>query len=200
MTKGKKIRIASTKDTASILEIYEPFITDTSITFEFDVPTESDFKERISNIQKKYPWIVCEIDGNIAGYAYASSYNERAAYDWSVDLSIYINPSYQKKKIGKSLYYALLEILKLQGFCNAVSLVTVPNENSEKLHKSFGFKEIGVFENIGFKFEEWKDVRWLGLKIQEYPECPLKPKRVDEIKDTSEFKNIIKKAENIINY
>jgi phosphinothricin acetyltransferase len=190
LEKNKIIRLAEDEDARQMLDIYAPFITNSVITFENDVPAEKEFRERIQNIQKKYPWLVYEIDGKIAGYAYASPFHERAAYEWSVDLSIYVSPEFHGKGAGRSLYYALLEILKLQGFCNAVSLVTVPNEKSERLHKSFGFSEIGIYENIGYKFG-WKSVRWLGLKINDYRDIPEVPRKIGEVKDSIEFKKII---------
>ena len=164
MVINKKIRLATDDDSVPILEIYEPFIRDTIITFENEVPTITEFRKRISDIQKRYPWLVCEISGNIVGYAYASQFNDRAAYDWSTDFSIYINPEYQRKNIGKALYFCLSELLKLQGYCNAYAGVTLPNINSESLHQSFGFKSIGVYQNAGYKLGNWYDVKWFGLK------------------------------------
>lgn len=195
---NKKIRLVTEADSASILEIYKPFITDTVITFEYDVPSLDDFTERISNIQKKYPWLVCEIDGDIVGYAYASPFHERAAYDWSVDFSIYINPKYHGKRIGKALYCALVELLKLQGYCNAYALVTLPNIKSEGIHESFGFKSVGVCKNVGYKFGEWRDVKWFELEIQQHPKIPSILKVIDEISNTAEFNKIIEQAEQII--
>jgi phosphinothricin acetyltransferase len=194
----KKIRLALENDSASVLQIYTPFITDTVITFECQVPTIAEFSERMADIQRKYPWLVCEIDNNIAGYAYASCFNEREAYDWSVDFSIYIDPKYHRKNIGKALYNALFELVKLQGYYNAYAGVTLPNINSEGLHESFGFKTIGVYENVGYKFDGWHDVKWYGLKINEYDQAPSKPKDIYEISKTNEFEMIIKKAEQMI--
>lgn len=109
----KLIRLATIEDGAEILGIYKPFITDTTITFEYEVPSLEEFKDRMENIQSIYPWFVCEIDNKVVGYAYASKFNERAAYDWSVDFSIYISPEYQRRNIGKALYDALLKTLKI---------------------------------------------------------------------------------------
>ena len=198
METNKKIRIATEADSASILEIYAPFIMDTIITFEYEVPTLAEFAKRMTNIHKKYPWLLCEINGNIVGYAYASKFNERAAYDWSVDFSIYINPKYHGKNIGKSLYFSLSQLIKLQGYYNAYAGVTLPNIKSEGLHQSFGFKPIGVYQNVGYKFGNWYDVKLFGLKINEYPKSPIKPKNIDEINDTPEFNAIIAKAEQMI--
>jgi phosphinothricin acetyltransferase len=171
---------------------------DTVITFEYDVPSLVDFTKRINNIQKKYPWLVCEIDGNIVGYAYASPFHERAAYDWSVDFSIYINPKYHGKRIGKALYFALVEVLKLQGYCNAYALVTLPNVKSEGIHESFGFKSVGVCKKVGYKFGEWRDVKWFELELQKHSKVPPVLKIINEISNTIEFNKIIEEAEQII--
>lgn len=198
MLKDIKIRLADEEDSASILQIYAPFITDTVITFEYEVPTIEEIGRRIDNIQKKYPWLVCEINDNIVGYAYASRFRERDAYDWSVDFSVYINPKYHRKGIGKALYFSLIELLKLQGYYNIYAGVTLPNIKSENFHESFGFKTIGVYQNVGYKFGNWHDVKWYGLKIKEHAKSPIKPKAIDEICNTNKFKAIIEKAEQMI--
>jgi L-amino acid N-acyltransferase YncA len=198
MAMNKKVRLATEADSASILEIYTPFISDTVITFEYKVPTVTEFGKRITDIQKKYPYIICEVNGSVVGYAYASQFNERAAYDWSVDFSIYIKPQYHRKNIGKALYFTLFELLKLQGYYNAYAGVTLPNIKSESLHQSFGFKPIGVYQNVGYKFGDWHDVKWFQLKIQDYSKSPTTPKIIDEINNTPEFNTIIQKAEKMI--
>lgn len=198
MLRNIRIRLADGRDCASILQIYASFITDTVITFEYRVPTIVEFGKRITNIQEKYPWLVCEINGNIVGYAYASNFNEREAYDWSVDASIYINPQYHRKKIGKALYFSLFESLKLQGYCNIYAGVTIPNIKSESLHECLGFKTIGVYQNVGYKLGSWHDVKWYGLEIKDHIQSPIKPKDINEINNTIEFKSIIEKAEQMI--
>jgi len=198
MVTNTKIRLATEADSASILEIYAPFITDTVITFEYEVPTVADFGKRITNIQKKYPWLICEVNDSVVGYAYASEYMQRKAYDWSVDFTIYIKPQYHRKKIGKALYFALFELLILQGYYNAYAGITLPNIKSESLHHSFGFKPIGVYQNVGYKFGNWHDVKWFQLKIQNYSNSPLTPKIIDEINNTPDFNAIIQKAEKMI--
>lgn len=198
MIKAIKIRLANESDSSSILQIYAPFITDTAISFECKLPTVIEFTERMAKVQKMYPWLICEINGNIVGYAYASRFREREAYEWSVDFSVYINSKYQRKNIGRALYSALFEILKLQGFYNAFAGVTIPNIKSESLHEAFGFKAIGVYKNVGYKFGRWHDVKWFELEIQKHIQEPEKPKAIHEICNTSEFKSIIEKSEQIV--
>lgn len=198
MKNNLKIRLANENDYTSILKIYEPYITDTAITFEYKVPSINDFRKRLTNIQKTFPLIVCEIDNIVAGYAYISRFREREAYDWSTESSIYINPFYQGKSIGKALYFALIESAKLLGYCNIYGVVTMPNFKSEKLHDSFGFTTIGVTHNVGFKFGSWLDVKWYELNINEYSKHPEKPKLINEIADTNEFNLIMEKAQSMI--
>lgn len=189
-----KIRLASEKDAEEILEIYKPFIINTPVTFEYEVPKLSEFKNRIINTQKKYPYLVCGIDGNIAAYAYASSYGKRAAFDWSVELSIYINPKYHRKNIGKAMYTCLLKLLKLQGFYNAYALITSPNPQSEGFHTSFGFKRACVLPKMGYKFGKWHDLAYYELAIADHKITPKAPKTIDEIKSNPEFSNILSEA------
>lgn len=198
MQSDKKIRLATEEDCASLLEIYAPYIANTSITFEYKIPTVMEFRERMANILKHYPWLVYEINKCIAGYAYASRFREREAYKWSVSLSIYINQEYHRKGIGKALYYALLGLLKLQGYYNAYVAVTLPNSKSESFHEAFGFKEIGVYHKAGYKFGNWHDIKEYELKIQEHIHSPIDPKSINELSCTDEFKAIIEKAEQMI--
>jgi phosphinothricin acetyltransferase len=162
------------------------------------MPSISDFNKRLANIQKTFPLLVCEINNVVVGYAYISRFREREAYDWSMESSIYINPVYQGKNIGKALYFALIELSKLLEYCNIYGVVTMPNVKSEKLHDSFGFTTIGVTHNVGYKFGSWLDVKWYELNIKEYNNQPVKPKLIDEISGTMEFNSILNKAEMMI--
>lgn len=194
----KRIRLATKNDCTSILEIYAPFVTDTTVTFEYEVPTIEDFEKRIINTQKKYLWLVCEIEDKIVGYAYAHEFMDREAYDWSVICSIYINPEYQGKRIGKALYFSLLELLKLQGFYNAYACITASNTKSERFHEAFDFTQVGIHPNAGYKFGKWLDIKWYGVNITKYHLSPNKPKAIYKISGTPEFESIIQKAEQMI--
>lgn len=191
---NKKIRMATEFDSASILEIYAPFISDSIITFEGKLPTDAEFRKRITDVIKKYPWLVYEVNGKIIGYAYASQYNNRCAYDWSVDYSIYINPDFHRKGIATALYNTLTQLLKLQGYYNAYVGIALPNTKSESFHQAFGFKPIGVYHNVGYKLNGWHDVMGLEYTIVEHSMRPLKPKMINEIKDSIEFNKIINRV------
>lgn len=159
------IRYAQVEDAASILKIYEPFILSTSITFEYTVPSLEDFTKRIEGIFTKYPFFVYEDNGEVVGYCYANRFRERAAYNWDVEISIYIDPAHQRKGIATLLYERLLNECKKRGFHNAVGGITMPNEKSVQFHDKFGFRQVGIFTNSGFKQGAWYDVLFVEKNL-----------------------------------
>lgn len=198
MINNRKIRLANEDDSASLLEVYGPFIANTSITFEYEIPSIDVFKERIKNISMTYPWLVCEVNGKVVGYAYASKHRDRAAYQWSVDFAIYVDPKHHRNYIAKALYTALIKILKAQGYYNAYAGITLPNEKSQGFHESFGFALIGLYHNVGYKFGKWHDVGWFELKLAEHSQEPAMPRPITEICDTKEFSEILDEAVKLI--
>jgi L-amino acid N-acyltransferase YncA len=174
-----KIRLATTQDTKAMLEIYSPNIVSNSISFEYTAPTEEEFKKRIDEIGKKYPWIVAEIDGTCAGYAYASEYRTRKAYQWCVEVTIYVHAKFQGRGVGRALYTDLFQRLRHLGYYNAYAIITLPNDKSVRLHESMGFKHIGVFPQVGYKMGQWHDVGWWQLRLQpDQNQAPIAPKNV----------------------
>ena len=170
------IRFAVPADAGRILEIYAPYITDTVISFEYDVPSLADFTARVERISSKYPYLVYELDGLVVGYAYASPYIERAAYDYTVDLSVYVDAAYCGQNIGECLYAALLDILAKQGFYNTYACITATNRNSLNFHKRMGFTDAGTHPLAGFKHGKWLGVCWYYKRLQAdtNPPQPLK--------------------------
>lgn len=166
------IRPAQKTDAAGILFIYAPYVTDTSITFETEIPNPEEFSCRIEKIQKDYPYLVCEVDGKIVGYAYASKHRERAAYRYSVEVSVYVVADHHRKGIGKALYERLFAELENYNYYSAYAGITLPNEKSIGFHKSFGFTEVGIYHNIGYKDGKWLDVIWLEKALKDYEERP----------------------------
>jgi phosphinothricin acetyltransferase len=164
-----EIRFASTADAAAMLEIYAPFETDTAISFEIEIPTLADFTRRIRTVTEKYPWLVGTIGSEVVGYAYGCSHRSRVAYRFSVESSVYLATKYHGHGLGTELYQRLFEELKNGGFKNAYAGITLPNESSVKLHTRFGFCEIGVFPEIGFKFDQWHDVAWFHKPLTVVP-------------------------------
>ena len=177
------IRIATEEDAAGILNIYGPYITATSFTFEMDVPSIPDFKKRIRSYLDSYPWLVYEVNGEIAGYAYATRHRERVAYQWSVESSVYIHDQHQGTGIGRALYSALAEILKQQGFRNVYAVINLPNDKSVAFHEHCGFAWFATYERVGYKLGKWKNVGWWKLQVNEYtadPEPPVKFPDLDQ--------------------
>lgn len=142
--------------------------------------------------------LICEINNEVIGYAYGSQFGERAAFAWSVELSIYIHPNYHKHKIGKALYFALFEILKLQGYYNAYAKITSPNVKSENLHKSLDFRLVGTYKNVAYKFGNWLDLSCYELKLMNYSSIPEYPKDISSIQNSPQFIESLKKAEEMI--
>src|SRR5262249_19653446 len=145
------IRAARSSDAAAVQAIYAPYVNDTPITFDVVNPTEAEFAERIVTIQKQYPWIVCERQGVIVGYAYACQHRTREAYRWSVDVAIYVRQGFAGQGIGKELYEVLLKEVRALGFANAFAGITLPNPGSVGLHEAMGFEPIGVYQKVGYK-------------------------------------------------
>ncbi|HKI43899.1 MAG TPA: arsinothricin resistance N-acetyltransferase ArsN1 family B [Balneolales bacterium] len=163
----KLIRLAKPGDAGDIAAIYAPFVRNTATSFELEPPDEEEFRKRLFNTLTKWPWLVCEIDGRIAGYAYAGIYRSRAAYQWAVEVSVYINPEFHRRGVGKALYTSLFAMLARQGFYTAFAGVTQPNEASTHFHRSMGFEYIGVFRLAGFKHGRWRNVSWWSRTLRD---------------------------------
>ncbi|MBL7808883.1 MAG: N-acetyltransferase, partial [Saprospiraceae bacterium] len=153
----------------------------TAITFEYETPSLTEMENRMTYTQAKYPYLVAEVDQRIVGYAYASDFRTRAAYQWSPESTIYLHPLYYGKGIGKMLYQKLFELLALQGYYNVFAGVALPNEASVALHQKLGFREIGVYENIGYKFGKWHTTKWFQLVLKTHEENPARPQTPENI-------------------
>ena len=182
-----KIRLFQEADSERILEIYRPYVEETAISFELEVPTQEAFRDRVRGIALEYPYLVYLLDGSIAAYAYAHRHMERAAYQWNATLSVYVDGRYQRQGIGKRLYTCLMEILKMQNVHNVYGVVRNTNPNSEKLHESFGVRRIGVYRQSGYKFGVWHDVTWFEKSLSTHetnprPFIPIKEVNLQAIK------------------
>lgn len=175
------IRLATEKDSEGILNIYGPYVLNTSFTFETELPSVPDFAKRINDYLNNWPWLVCEINGMITGYAYGGKYRERTAYQWCVESSIYIHDDFQKAGVGRALYETLIEIFKQQGFRNVYAVINLPNEKSVSFHESVGFKHFATYEKVGYKLGKWKNVGWWQLSINEYGDEPAPPIKFSEL-------------------
>ena len=186
------IRLATSSDAAAIAEIYRPIVTSTPISFEIEPPDEQEFQRRIKKVIPGHPWLVCENQQQIAGYAYASRHHERAAYQWSVDTSVYVHSDYRRRGIGQALYTSLFRILIAQDYYNAYAGITLPNPGSVGLHESVGFKRLCVYHNVGYKLGSWYDVGWWELSLQPVTGAPPKsPKKLFEVQSSSSWHELL---------
>jgi phosphinothricin acetyltransferase len=170
-----QVRVANASDARQILEIYTPYILGTAFTFETEVPSEAEFKERMQKYLHARPWLVCTLDGSVICYVYASGHRERAAYQWCCESSVYTKKDFQGMGIGRELYKVLFLILKMQGYRNIYAGITLPNEPSIKLHEKCGFTHFATYDNIGYKLGEWKNVGWWKLSVNHYDRKPSPP-------------------------
>jgi phosphinothricin acetyltransferase len=155
-----RIRSARPSDGDAIAAIYRPAVDGSVISFELEAPTADVMAQRIAETTRAYPWLVCEVDGVVAGYAYASRHAERAAYRWTVNVSVYIAPAFHRRGIGRGLYLSLFAILEAQRYRLACAGITLPNAASVGLHESMGFVPVGVYRRVGYKLGAWRDVGW----------------------------------------
>ena len=160
------IRLAKKSDAAALLAIYAPYVENTAITFEYEVPTIEDFANRIEKTLGKYPFLVAEEDGLILGYAYASTYYARAAYDWAVELSVYVSQDTRGKGVGSKLYDELEGLLDQMGYMHFLACISLPNEDSLAFHAKRGYQQVAHFPKIGYKFERWHDIVWLQKSLE----------------------------------
>ncbi|HFI0303214.1 TPA: N-acetyltransferase family protein [Streptococcus suis] len=161
------IRNAEIADSGALVAIYAPYVEQTAITFETQVPIVSEFEARIRKVREKFPYLVAEEEGRIVGYAYAGTYYARAAYDWTVELSVYLDQSARGKGIGSLLYDRLEEELAARGFKNFLACIALPNPASIALHEKRGYEQVAHFKKVGYKFDKWHDIIWLQKSLVE---------------------------------
>jgi L-amino acid N-acyltransferase YncA len=178
------IRLAEETDAEELLQIYAPYVTETAITFEYEVPSVAEFAGRIRNTLKKYPYLVLRENGRIAGYSYASPFKGRAAYDWAVETTIYLRRDCRGRSLGKKLYLALENTLKRQNILNlnaCIAYTAVPDEHldntSTAFHEHLGYSKVARFTKCGYKFGTWYDMIWMEKLIGEHktPPAPVIP-------------------------
>jgi phosphinothricin acetyltransferase len=159
------IRFAKGADSQAILGIYAPYIEQTAITFTSRIPTLAQIAQTMADIQRHYPYLVCEVDDHVVGFAYAYRVRPHEAYRWNAELSVYIKPDFHGRGIATALYSALFQLLKAQGYCNLYAVITLPNEASIALHRHFGFVQRMIQTACGYKLGEWRDVLWMEYRI-----------------------------------
>lgn len=160
------LRVADEADAAPMLAIYSPYVLETTVSSEYIPPSIEEFLNRMHTFQKRLPWLVCELENEIVGYGYASPHRTRAAYQWSVETSIYVSENWHRHGIANAIYSALFELLAIQGYYNIYVGITSPNERSMKFHKSMGFIISGAYQESMYKFGQWRDVLWMGKSLR----------------------------------
>jgi len=185
-----RLRLATAADAEQVAAIYRPAVVERATSFEFEPPSGAEMAERITRTLRRTPWLVAEApdgpSGLLLGYAYASIHMERAAYQWSVDVSAYVSASARRKGVGRALYQALFAVLRLQGFRNAYAGITLPNPASEGLHRALGFEPVGVYRRVGYKHGRWHDVAWFALTLGAHDTEPPAPRALPEVLDEVE--------------
>lgn len=172
------------RDAAAMAAIYAPHVESSAVSFDELAPDAAQFEALVKTTTDRYPWLVAEDAGRIVAYAYASPHRARAAYRWTVEVSIYVDPKSQRRGVARRLYEALFELLRRQRLRIALAGITLPNDASIGLHRALGFEAVGTYREIGWKAGAWQDVAWLQLRLAPPgddgpPPAPLGPRRLD---------------------
>jgi L-amino acid N-acyltransferase YncA len=180
-------RLAKLTDATAIQAIYAPIVAETPISFEYEVPDVAEIERRMQKVMASRPWLVYETGGQVLGYAYASTFRERAAYNWGVEVSIYVHANAHKRGIGQQLYTTLFDVLRALNYCQVYAGATVPNESSERLHARMGFELIARFPSAGYKFGKWHDTVFWRLPLRDFPEPAPEIGNINELVKTAEW-------------
>ena len=170
------IRLARPDDAAAIATIYAPYVTETVISFETIPPDEHEMANRLAKTLARFSWLVAICDGEVAGYAYAGQHRERAAYQWSADVSVYVYKDFQRRGIGRALYTPLFAILRALGYYNVYAGIALPNPASVALHEAMGMTPVGVYRHVGYKAGIWHDVGWWEGSLRQQSTEPQPPR------------------------
>lgn len=202
MTMGEtaRIRLAEDADVEAMLAIYTPFVRDNAVSFEYDVPSLDVFRERIRATLEAMPWLVCDVDGDVAGYAYASRFRSRIAYQWTVETTVYIDSAYRRCGIARALYTSLFECLRVQGYANAVAVISLPNPASVAFHEALGFVRAGIIPAAGFKHGRWVDVGYWSVPLTPGGGSPEPLLSVGDAARSAEWAAALSKGEGLIDF
>jgi phosphinothricin acetyltransferase len=185
------IRLADVRDGTAVAAIYRPAVTDSATSFELEPPDGAEMGRRIERVSARTPWLVCEVAGEVVGYAYAGLHRERPAYQWSVEVSAYVRGDAHRTGVARALYTSLFAALVVQGFRNAYAGVTLPNAASVGLHTAVGFSPVGVYRGVGYKFGAWHDVAWFERALAPRVADPPAPEPLPALADSAAFQNAL---------
>lgn len=177
------IRMATLEDAKAIQAIYEPYIRNTAITFEYEPISVEAFQKRMATIMDWFPWLVYEQENKVIGYAYCSSFKERAAFHWDCECSVYIDENAHHRGIATALYNELFELVQKQGYYNIYALINNSHISSIALHKKFGFIEQGIYEKTGYKLGQWWDLLVMVRRLRTFDEQPQQTRSIHEIRN-----------------
>jgi phosphinothricin acetyltransferase len=190
-----RIRLATAADAEAIAAIYRPVVESGVASFESVPPDRDEIARRVAKTTAAYPWLVCELDGVVAGYAYANEHRVRAGYRWSVNTSVYVDATRRRSGVGRGLYASLFAVLTAQGFFNAYASITLPNAASVALHQAAGFRPIGVYERVGYKLGAWHDVSWWHRVLQPHAASPDEPTMLPALVKESGWESLVRAGE-----
>lgn len=184
------IRMAKQSDAEKLLDIYAPYVTDTAVTFEYEVPSVQTFGNRMENVLRSYPYLAAEYGGKIIGYAYAGTFNPRTAYDRSCEASIYVVRSFRRAGAGRALYTSLEQLLAKQGILNVNACIAYADCEDEfltfdsvRFHEAMGYSFVGRFHQCGYKFHRWYDMVWMEKHIGSHAENPAPFIRIGKLSE-----------------
>lgn len=193
-----RIRPAARTDAAAVRSIYGPVVETTAISFEVEPPSTAEIEARIESTLREHPWLVCEADGEVVGYASAGPLRSRAAYRWTVELSVYVDEAHRGRGVGTALYTSLLAALEAQGYYGAYAVTTLPNPASETFHERLGFDPVATFPAVGYKHGRWHDVRWWHKRIAPRPADPAPPTPLPDVRGTPAFERALAAGERLL--
>ncbi len=186
----QSIRLATVADAPAVQAIYALIVRDTIISFEVTPPTVAEMAQRIAKTLSQWPWLVCQQDDVVVGYAYASQHRERAAYQWATDVSVYIHEEWRGHGIGRTLYTALFAVLRAQGYCQVLAGIALPNAGSVALHETLGMTPLGIYRQVGYKMGAWHDVGWWQGTLQPLPAQPQPPQPIAAVRQSSTWASL----------
>jgi L-amino acid N-acyltransferase YncA len=192
------IRLATPADGGRLAEIYAPAVAGSGISFELEPPDGAEMARRVGYVTTRTPLLVCEHRGAVAGYAYASRFRERAAYDWSVEVSAYVGAEHHRAGVARALYTSLIAALTVQGFHNAYAGVALPNEASLAFHAAMGFRPVGTYHQVGYKAGRWRDVSWFERTIVPHVDEPRPPRLLPDVRGDAAFVAALSVGESLL--
>ena len=198
MASDVRIRVATPADAAPVRDIYAPFCESTAVTFEETAPTEAELADRIESTLETHPWLVCETDGTVVGYASAGQLRPQRAYEWVVELSIYVAEPARRSGVGRALYESLFAVLERQGIRDAYAVTTVPNPETERFHEKLGFERLVDFPGIGYTQGEWRDVAWWRRPLAEKTDSPDRPRPLSSVREDEDWASLVRTGEALL--